>query len=515
MIGIWAAALRGKVGWRRYGNALLYGAVAALAFPPFNATPALWFCFPALVFLLQGTPDAKRAFAVGWCFAFGMLTVNLYWIAASMFVDLKQFWWAVPLAVAGLPALFALYYALAAVVARRWGLERLDGVLVLALAWFCADYARGHLFTGFPWDVTGYVWSGALPMLQITSVIGIYGLTLLTLVCAVLPAAALMPSQRGRNVKVFVASLLLLGAVAAWGGWRLYGASDGVVPDVRLRLVEPDVAQANKWKREQRQQHLDNLLEHSFAAADKPVTHIIWPETATSFYLTVDEARRQEIAARLKSGMSVLTGVVRALGASEGKASYYNAMIAIDDRARVTAGYDKFHLVPFGEYMPWRRYIPLPALIGEDFSAGEGPRTIRVAGLPPFSPLICYEVIFPGEVTDDADRPQFLLNLSNDAWYEGTTGPWQHYAIARVRAVEEGMPLVRVANKSVTGVVDAYGRLVAHTAWGKAGFVDSALPLALPELTLYAQYRDMPLGVMGGLVLLAALWLRRKGKKGA
>jgi apolipoprotein N-acyltransferase len=532
----WAFCLRAKQGWRRYAAAFVYGALAGLAFPPFNAVPLLWLSFPALVFLLQGIskadvmpakagipfsvslPDKKingtpafagvtvRAFAVGWSFSFGLLVVSLYWIAGALFVDIKQFWWAVPLAVAGLPAVFAVYYGVAALIAKLWGLERLDGLLVLALAWFLADYGRGHLMTGFPWDVTGYVWGDVLPVMQIASVIGIYGLTLLTLVLAVLPA-------RKSALALLAAVMMLFVAIAGWGAWRLSQASNEIVPDVRLRLVQPNVSQANKWRAEKRESQFQQLLENSFAPSSNPPTAIIWPETATGFYLAEDPEHLKAIAARMTLGQSVITGVVyRGINAN-GTLSFYNSLIAIDDQARITAGYDKFHLVPFGEYMPFRSILPIHAVAAiSDFTPGEGPKTLRVAGLLPFSPLVCYEAIFPDEVID-GDDPQFMLNVTNDAWYEHTTGPAQHFIIARTRAVEEGMPLVRVANKGVTAVVDAYGRIAARASFDKAEFVDSNLPRALQEFTLFRRFHDWPLWALCGLLLALAGLLRVRARK--
>ncbi len=513
-LSIWADHLRRQQGKSRYAFALLYGAVAALAFPPFNAVVALWFCFPALVFLLQGTKNRRQAFAVGWCFSFALLVVSLYWITGSMLVDIRSFWWAVPLSLTGLPAMFAFYYGAAALAAKRWGLQRLDGLLVLALAWFLADVARGHLMTGFPWDVTGYVWGDILPVMQIASVIGIYGLTLLTLVLVVLPAALFKPVRNRFSAPVFVMSLIFLAAVAGWGSWRLARAPDETVPDVRLRLVQTNVAQNRKWQDSEREKNFQDLLDITFAPAEKPVTHFIWPETATAYYLTENNERRKEIAARMPPGAHLVTGVVRRGPNENLELDYYNSMIAMDSRGNVVAGYDKFHLVPFGEYIPFNSLLNIRTLvvIGSGFTAGEGPRSMRVAGLPPFSPLICYEVIFPGGVIDETDPPQFLLNATNDAWYEHTIGPYQHFMIARTRAIEEGLPLVRVANKGVVAVTDAYGRVKAQIGWDKATFVDSDLPKALPEKTPFRRFGPKLLWALAGalLALAALLGLLRK-----
>lgn len=488
-VSIWAKYLRALTGARRYGAAFVFGLMAGLAFPPFNAVAGLWFFFPSLIFLLQGTADKRRAFALGWCFAFGQLVVSLYWIAGALFVDIQQFWWLVPFAALGLPAAFAVYYGFATLVAFRWGLSRLDGLLMFAVLWALADYARGHLFTGLPWDITGYVWGGVLPVMQLVSITGVYGLSLITMALVVLPAGLAFPLRFRSSLALFVLSLVFLAGVAAWGHGRLAHAAAAVVPGVRLRLVQPDVDQRHKWRHDERDANFQELIHLSFAPAEKPVTHIIWPETATAFYLTEDENVRRALAGHMQPGQSLLTGVVQRGVAAEGTPLFFNSLIAIDSQAHVTAGYAKFHLVPFGEYVPYRSLLPFRAVAAVgDFTPGDGVKTLRVAGLPPFSPLVCYEAIFPGEVARRDDPPELLVNVTNDAWYEGTTGPLQHFAIVRGRAIEEGVPLVRAANKGIDAVVDSYGRIRALSAPDGPGFLDSDLPRALPEKTFYVRW---------------------------
>ncbi len=527
---------------KRFGLAFLLGALAGLAFPPFNAIPVLWLSFPGLVLLLRENKNlslrAKRsnpeslsaslqrlwiasalkglamtgkdgkAFLTGWFFAFGLLIVCLHWIAGALFVDIETFWWVLPLAVAGLPALFAIYYGLAALAAARYGLHKTSGVFFFALCWFLADVARGHLFTGFPWDMTGYVWGDVLPMLQITSVIGIEGLTLLTLFWAVLPAAFFVAEKKRSAILCAILGFAVMIGLGVWGQLRLSGAETANVPDVRLRLVQPNIEQSGKWEPSQRYLNLEKLLDLSFTQkAEKPVTHFIWPETATAFYLTEEPGVRREIAQKMPSGASLLTGVVRR-GPGEGeKPLYYNSLIVMDSKGNVVGGYDKHHLVPFGEYMPWRSVIPFRVItaLGTDFTPGQGVRSLRAAGLPPFSPLVCYEAIFTGEVAARDDPPAFLLNVTNDAWYEGTIGPAQHFAIARVRAIEEGLPLVRVANKGITGVVDPYGRVTATIGEKETGFVDADLPQAIAGGTIQEKQKDRTSWLMFAVTVLVLL----------
>lgn len=420
-----------------------------------------------------------------------------------MFVDIAQFWWAVPLALVGLPIFFALYYGLAAMAFHKMQSRGLRGIILFALLWFLADYARGHVFSGFPWNLEGYTWTRALPVLQIVSVIGIYCLTLITLIIVSLPA--LLVDDTKRNRIFLTASLVLLVLIAGWGQGRINTAFHAMVPNVRLRLVQPNIEQAHKWEMNELENNFRHLLDLSSAPSDKPVTHIIWPETAATFYLAEDTLHRRIVSAHVPEGGVLITGVVRRSLNEQNQLHYYNSLIAVDDKARVVAGYDKHHLVPFGEFIPLRKYLPLKTLVnGLDFSAGDGPHSLRVLGLPAFSPQICYEAIFSGDVAARDDRPEFLLNITNDGWYGNTAGPYQHFAIVKTRAIEEGLPLVRAANTGISGVTDAYGRMQARLGLSKTGFVDSDLPQALAP-TFFSQYGEIPLWILFSALTLAAL----------
>lgn len=483
-------------GWRRLLVAFLLGLASALAFPPFQIIPLLWLCFPALVFLLRGAQGSFVAFGIGWSFAFGQLVLSLSWISGALFVDIKSFWWVLPLALAGLPACFAIYYGFAALLSHKWGIRRTEGPFFFALCWFGAEMARAHLFTGFPWDILGYVWGDVLPVMQSVSLWGIEGLTLLTLLVVVTPTVFLSIEHKKQNNILVGGGLFLFVLIGIGGGLRLAAAPQDMVPDVRLRLVQPHIDQALKWKTEQRIAHFMNIMSLTFSeAGQKPITHYIWPETATSYYLAEEPDVRSRIAASLPDNTVLITGVVRRQSVGEGMRRYYNSLIALDSSGSVIAGYDKYHLVPFGEYMPYRSVIsvPLVSMMGTDFTAGDGIRTTRAPRLPPFSPLICYEAIFSGDVVERADPPAFLLNITNDGWYRGTIGPSQHFSIARARAIEEGMPLVRVANSGVTAVVDGYGRTLARTEATGAGYVDSDLPKPVQVTPFFGKYHPIPL----------------------
>jgi apolipoprotein N-acyltransferase len=287
-------------------------------------------------------------------------------------------------------------------------------------------------------------------------------------------------------------------------------ADDGVVPGVHLRLVQPDIPQSLKWDPALRERHFQRTLELTRAPGFSGRTHIIWPETATPFAMAGDAARRLAIASAVPSGGLLITGAPRVEVEPGRPIRVWNSLHAIDGGGAIVATYDKFHLVPFGEYVPFRRILGFINLIpgAVDFTAGPGPRTLAPPGLPRLSPLICYEAIFPAHVLDSADRPGWLLNLTNDAWFGLSSGPYQHFAAARFRAVEEGLPLVRAANNGISAIVDAYGRVVVELGLGRSGVLDGDLPRALPR-TPYARFGDAIVLAIG-LVLLAPAALRRR-----
>ncbi len=396
-----------------------------------------------------------------------------------MFVDIAHFWWAVPFAVAGLPAFFALAYGVAAIAAWKIGTRGVAGAVIFALLWFLADYARGYMLTGFPWNLEGYAWGNVLPMLQITSVMGIYGLTLVTLLAACLPAILCVNTRRNRTIVMI--SLFVLVAIDGWGQARLANAPTDTMPNMRVRIVQPNIDQAEKWLEGNREKNFQDLIKLSSAPGEKPVNFIVWPETASTFYLLEDATRRHMIMDKLSQGTVLLTGVVRRAMDDEGHIVYYNSLVAINHDADIVAVYDKHHLVPYGEYVPFRSFMPMHSLVsfGADFSAGDKPHTLRVDTIPSFSPFICYEAIFSGQVTDPDVRPQMLLNITNDGWYRGTAGPYQHFSIARVRAIEEGIPLVRAANTGISGIVDAYGRVTTKIDIDSHAYDDGDIPRSL------------------------------------
>ncbi|GGE99665.1 apolipoprotein N-acyltransferase [Aliidongia dinghuensis] len=481
-------------GWRRAGIALALGLLAAGAMPPFNLVPLLFIAFPGLVWLIDGRLGWRGAFADGFLWGLGFYVPSLYWTTEAMFVDIAQFWWMVPFALLGLPALLAVYNGAATALAHRVARPGVARILALAAAWGLAEWLRGHMLTGFPWVLIGYTWSGdALPLLaglQWVSVIGIYGVSVATVLVAALPARLGAPD---RSALAPLLGLAGLAAALGWGGLRLAGGPDPLMAGVTLRLVQPAFQQTAVSTRELEVARIQRLLAMAQSPGADKVTAQIWPEGSVGTFINLDTRVRQAIGAVAPANGLVITGTLRGEVDGQGNITQaWNNISAIDPSGTIVGSYDKFHLVPFGEYVPFHKYLQFNQIVARrfDFSTGPGPVTIPAGPLPPAGPIICYEAIFPHDVIDEAHRPGWILNVTNDAWFGTSTGPHQHFAIARTRAVEEGLPLVRAANTGISGVVDAHGRVLASLGLGRSGVLDVPLPAALPEATPYGRWGD-------------------------
>jgi apolipoprotein N-acyltransferase len=472
----------------------------------FQAPHNFWWlsfiCFPALLVLiapLKGWP----AFRAGWLFGFGYFLFGLYWIAHALFVNIAQFWWALPLAVAGLPMVLALYPALVVLCAQKLARPGLSQVLVFAALWGVAEWLRGHLFTGFPWLLYGYVWNAVEPVRLLNAALGAYGVTFVVILLACLPAVFFTARrQLGSAGLMFIISAVSIGV---WGSyWSAQTPAAGET--VTVRLVQPNVPQNLKLDEASRLANFNQLLELMRDAPAQSV--IIWPETATGYPLEQRANLRQSIAQLMPPDSLLLTGVIRYERGSSGEPRLFNSFMAMNSQAEVIATYDKAHLVPFGEYIPFRQWLPFdPIAGGLEFSSGPGPRSLTLDKWPPLSPLICYEVIFPGAVIDRSAPPRWLVNVTNDAWYGDTHGPYQHWEIARIRAVEQGMTLVRVANNGITGVVDLYGAVVTELPRNQLIAKDVTVMLrVLP--TPYSRYGDTIFLLLAAFALITGVGLR-------
>lgn len=507
------ALLAGASWWRRAGVAFVLGVLAVGAMAPYYLVFLLVPAFVGLNWLIGSAPGVRAAAASGWWFGLGYFVCGLYWVANALVISLEKFSGPVMLApypaVLALAAGLALYPALACALVWRLGqgLSAVGRVLVLAAVWTAVEWLRGSTLTGFPWNPVGATWAFSDQMIQSTALIGTYGLGLLTVACAAMPGVL----ATGGGKKPVLVAVAVIAAVWAGGAYRLSGATVETVDGVRLRLVQPNIAQRDKWRPELRRENLIEQIRMSTAApADGPApTHVIWSETAATYALDHDKGARNVLAQAVPAGGLLLTGAPRSTPPGASERQVWNSLHALDGGGNIVATYDKQHLVPFGEYMPLKSWFGIGKLTegATDFTPGPGPMSIGLDGLPAFSPLICYEVIFTGRVVNKSMRPEWLLNVTNDGWYGDSTGPYQHFDQARLRAVEEGLPLVRVANTGISAIIDGYGRILGKLELGHKGVLDGPLPQPLKDPTPYGRFADLAVWTLvlmalgGGLVM--------------
>lgn len=489
--------LAGVMAWPRV-VALVSGAAAALALPPLHLLPGL-LAFAVLLVLIGRAMHGRAAFVTGWCWGFGFFLAGLYWVAIAFFTDPERFGALAVPAVLLLAAFCALFPALVAWITWRAGLRStLARSVLFALAWTAGEAVRGPLALDFPWNPMAIAWAPLDAMLQPAAWIGSYGLSFLTVLVACLPAG-LLERRRSRRRDLALAGLILLVWLAA-GSARLWLVVPGAPPGPTLRIVQANIAQHHKWDPDKRALWFRRHLELSLVPSAEPPGIVVWPESSVPYLLAREPVVRAYLAeVAPPGGVLLVGGDDRDLDRDPPLAT--NSLFAVDDDGAVLGRYDKVDLVPFGEYLPLRRLLGPFGLSGLaagtiDFVPGPGRRTMAPGKVPPFSPLICYEAIFPGRAIDPAHRPDWLLNITNDAWFGVSSGPYQHLAMARLRAVEEGLPLVRAANTGISVVTDALGRVLERLGLGEQGVIDTRLPPPLARATLFRSHGNVPLGLL-------------------
>jgi apolipoprotein N-acyltransferase len=487
-------------GWRAAVAAFVAGALAALAMPPLYWLPLAVLGVAAFVWLWDGAPGPRSALLRGWAWGTGHFAVGSYWILEAFFVPPADYAPLGPPIVVGLAGLLGFFPAMAAGAAKwvalRWPsmAGRYSRLLLLAITWAIAEWLRGHVFTGYAWNPLAHVWAFATPLLQGAALFGVYGLGLVTFMILAAPVAG----WRAAILALVVAS------GAGFAGQAALAPVDAAGAGPMVRIVQPNVPQAEKWRPETRAAQMTKLVEMSRRDGFDRLTAVIWPETAPPFVVHPDSAALEVMARAVPPGGYLLTGAAR--GTRNREDGVWNSLLVIDGQGEIVASYDKVHLVPLGEYIPFHKQLaPISGFIGRgSFEVGESRVTLEVPRLPTFSPIICYEVIFPAAVTGPGARPRWLLNVTNDAWFGLSSGPYQHLVSARVRAVEEGLPMLRAANTGVSAVIDAYGRVLAALDMQQEGVIDHPIPVAR-QPTPYGRWGDATLVVLL-LAAIASLW---------
>ena len=491
--------------WMRLGLAALLGAAGGFGQAPYDFPLILLVALAGVVWLYHRCPTGWSALFLGWAFGTGYFIHVLQWLVSPFMVDPERHAWMAPFALVALSVFMALYWALAFGLAR-WLSAR---TWPLILAWPLAEMARAYIFTGFAWGMPSQATVNVIAG-QSLGVIGPYGLTMAMVAVAVVIATrniGTLPRRAAQGV-------VLLGGIAALS-WPIHPP---VVPDPGtdqpvVRLVQPNVAQRDKWKPDLIEIHFRRQTDFTAAPATEGMAApslVIWSETAIPWSLDLAQSALDEIAAA-GGDATVMLGVQRR---AEGR--FYNSLAVLDRTGMVTQTYDKHHLVPYGEYMPLGDLMArfgiygLASGDGFGYSKGPGPKMLDLGPLGRALPLICYEAVFPHDVTAAPERPRFLIQITNDAWFGKGAGPKQHLAQARMRAIEQGLPLARAANTGISAMIDPRGRITASLALNQAGYVDAVLPLPRAP-TLYSRTGDLPLALIlvAGLVAVALIGRRR------
>lgn len=526
-------------GWRRFLLLMLAGAIAGLSVPPLFIVPALFISFPLWVWCLDGAERPRGwwrlfgpAFAIGFAFGWGYFTVAFHWLGAAFFVDGGIMLLLMPFAILALAALIAFFWGVASALAHLFWSHGPWRVVTLATFLTMAEWARGHVLTGFPFDLLGYALTPTDEMMQITSVIGIYGLTLVAALLAMTPALIWPADNRSlsRRLLPFFIALFVIAGQLGYGYNRLSGTIATERTDIALRLVQPLVYEHADFGNVDPVALIDRLLMLSDMRMDPAdqgladITHLVWPESSLPFFLATYPEALARIARLLPEGTTLLTGAPRQQyepGATEASGPPFNAVLAIDTNGEVIASYDKSHLVPFGEFLPYGEFF---ARLGikqfvpgaEGWAHGDARRRLMsLPATPSLLALICYEILFSGDLGDTAGA-QFLFNITNDAWFDGSIGPAQHAHHARIRAVEEGMSLIRAANTGLTFATDPLGRITAQLPPMQMAALD-VRPHERLSGTVFSQLRHWPLllALLAGLLIsLAASRTNRRKRPG-
>lgn len=504
-------------------SSLFLGLIASFCYTPHNISVLFFITFPLFILLLFKNIDdnrpAWRSFVIAWAFGFGQYIASIYWISYAFLVDAQSFAWFLPIPIVLLPAVMAIFCGLPALLTHYFKGPYILRYFCFSSSWFLFEYIRGkYIFSGFPWSLTSHIWDDNLAILQVISYTGSYGLSLLTALVAALPVIL----YKRKHLKLTIPYALIVYSSFAFiwlfGQQTLDSAQNTFHSNTHLRLVQPNIEQKKKWDKNYLESNLDNLIDLSLDKNEKSDSIIIWPETASTFYLNYDWKHLRKIKQAIPKQGYLMTGSIRVQVKNDGESlSRWNSLLALDNTGSIISHYDKVHLVPFGEYLPLKSLFSWMPLVTEDmgFQTGDSLKSIEIGSIPAFSPLICFEVIFSGDVVNEQKKHQteWILNITNDAWYGDSPGPYQHLAISRLRAIEEGLPLIRVANTGISAVIDPWGRVLNSIPLNKRGYIDTLLPQKRSKKTFFSNHKNTPVVSFGVIIIIISLLLKLKSRK--
>lgn len=517
-----------KLIFNQYFSSFFLGAISALAFAPSYFIFLAVIGFTGLFLLIHNQKNFKRSFLLGWFFGFGHFVVGLYWISISLFVDIKQFFWLLPFSITLIPAAAAVYIGLTTALTNKISdflkFTKFQKILLFTLIWICFEFLRSILFSGFPWNLIGYSLTFSTNISQFAAISGIYGLSILALLIYTLPAILfdrIYDNDKNKeewcgldlninsktNFYIIISFVILIIGICSYGKYHIKDDLK-LAKNGKMRLIQPNIEQTLKWDPVHKRNSFLKNLRLATQNDNKDINYVILSESAIPYLIDKNSVELLNI---LKSAIPknafLISGVLRKEIAKNSKKKYFNSIVTINDEGKIIDFYDKRHLVPFGEYIPFQKYVPFISKIthgSEGFSEGKEQHIVNPKkDFPTFNPLICYEVIFSNLANSDK-RPDFLLNVTNDAWFGKSSGPFQHLAMSQIRAIEYGMPLIRVANNGVSAYIDPYGRIINKINLNKTGIIDIKLVEKL-KTTFYAEHSKTPPAPPAPLILMITL----------
>lgn len=500
---------------KRYSKILSFmlGGMTVWGLPPYHVLPCSIVGVAGFFYLINNSDKIKSTFFDSWLFGIGFFGFGLLWISEAFFTEGMDIEYLAPLP----PIAFGLFFGLYVCVPSCFSLFFKKGffrLFAFSAIWCISEMLRGILFTGFPWNPIGSVLAKWPLFIQTASIWGVYGVGFFFVLFS--SSIGLLKIKGEFNKKNIIIPLVVLLLFVVFGFVRLKSSNDKMINGLEVRLVQANIKQGIKWDKGHAEKVLMDYVHLSRSQGAEKITHVLWPETATQFVLDQDNFAHSMVSSALLPSSILLAGSLRVEKDENSKTlKLFNSVVAINDLGVNLGYYDKNHLVPFGEYVPLARIFPfirrlVPGSI--DFSRGVGIKTTNIPRTLPVGILVCYEIIFPGKVVDKNERPYWLMNATNDAWYGMSAGPYQHFVSAQFRSVEEGIPIARVANSGISGVIDAYGRVVKKTNLGERVVLDSGIPYRTKKATIYGVYgNSIPLLI--AIVTLLSLILVQWRKK--
>lgn len=495
--------------------AFLLGGVAVQALPPFYHWYVLFISFSGLLWLITTAQDKKQTFALGYWFGFAYFAFGLFWVNNALLVNPEKTGWLIPVTFMASGAFFGVFFGIPTLLTCL-AKTKLAKYFALA-AWIVVfEWIRSWILTGFPWNLIGTSLSFNLNLIQLSSVIGTYGLSLLVILATSAPALYKNPLTLKHIIIPLSVPVTIICLLYYYGTYRIADLTDVETSSVKIRLVQPNIPQSIKWSEDLREKHFQKYLNLSSSQPTDDISMIIWSETASPYPLDLDKNAASRASKILKENAYLTTGVIRYQNDYYGGWKPYNSSLIINHNGNIEDFYDKSHLVPFGEYIPLRQWLPdiiRPVTnIISNLEAGTGPKIIKLGSLPPFSIQICYEIIFPHQIINPAEKPEWLINLTNDGWYGISSGPYQHLVSTQMRAIEEGLTIVRSTGSGISAVINRYGKIIDDLGLNKEGLLDVSLPQKLTTPTIYNSFgNSIPLFLCSICLLISAiLTLRQK-----